>query len=138
MTGLSSEVFRGELLGELHIKKDAVLDGGVGRGRGRWAITCGLTRNPRRIECGAGLGKVRDDDRLQPSLPIATATSPMRLEKPHSLSYQVMTRTKAPSITCGLRQVEGRARRVVVEVHRDQRLVVGAEDALQRTVRPPS
>src|SRR6185295_9531522 len=30
---------------------------------------------------------------------IATATSAMRLEKPHSLSYQVITETKVPSIT---------------------------------------
>src|SRR5262249_44877321 len=33
----------------------------------------------------------------QPSLPIATAVSAMRLEKPHSLSYQLMTRTRVPS-----------------------------------------
>ena len=32
-------------------------------------------------------------------LPIATAVSAMRLEKPHSLSYQATTRTKVPSIT---------------------------------------
>src|SRR3546814_10034986 len=36
----------------------------------------------------------------QPSLAIATAVSAMRLEKPHSLSYQDSTRTKRPSITC--------------------------------------
>ena len=30
---------------------------------------------------------------------IATATSAMRLEKPHSLSYQAITETKVPSIT---------------------------------------
>src|SRR5690348_14510690 len=35
----------------------------------------------------------------QPSLPIATAVSDMRLEKPHSLSYQLMTRTSVPSMT---------------------------------------
>src|SRR5690348_1327646 len=35
----------------------------------------------------------------QSSLPIATAVSAMRLEKPHSLSYQLMTPTKLPSIT---------------------------------------
>ena len=33
------------------------------------------------------------------SLPIATAVSDMRLEKPHSLSYHDITRTKVPSIT---------------------------------------
>ena len=33
------------------------------------------------------------------SLPIATAVSDMRLEKPHSLSYQDITRTSVPSIT---------------------------------------
>ena len=37
--------------------------------------------------------------RGQSSLPIATAVSAMRLEKPHSLSYQVMIETKLPSIT---------------------------------------
>src|SRR5678816_3567503 len=36
---------------------------------------------------------------FQPSLPIATAVSDMRLENPHSLSYQLMSRTKVPSIT---------------------------------------
>jgi UTP--glucose-1-phosphate uridylyltransferase len=33
------------------------------------------------------------------SFPIATAISAMRLEKPHSLSYQAITETKLPSIT---------------------------------------
>src|SRR5262245_37571368 len=33
------------------------------------------------------------------SLPMATAVSAMRLEKPHSLSYQDITRTKVPSMT---------------------------------------
>src|SRR5215469_10693035 len=33
------------------------------------------------------------------SFPIATAVSAMRLEKPHSLSYQLITDTKVPSIT---------------------------------------
>ncbi len=37
--------------------------------------------------------------RPQSSLPIATAVSAMRLEKPHSLSYQESTRTSLPSIT---------------------------------------
>ena len=35
----------------------------------------------------------------QSSLPMATAVSAMRLEKPHSLSYQERTRTSLPSIT---------------------------------------
>src|ERR1700733_13117647 len=38
-------------------------------------------------------------DGRQPSLPIATAVSAMRLEKPHSLSYHDSTRTRVPSIT---------------------------------------
>src|SRR3974377_1381362 len=33
------------------------------------------------------------------SFPIATATSAIRFENPHSLSYQDMTRTKVPSMT---------------------------------------
>ena len=36
---------------------------------------------------------------LYSALPIATAVSAMRFEKPHSLSYQDSTRTKVPSIT---------------------------------------
>ena len=36
---------------------------------------------------------------VQASLPIATAVSTMRLEKPHSLSYHDITRTSVPSIT---------------------------------------
>ena len=39
-----------------------------------------------------------------------------------------------PSITWVCVEVEGRARRVVVEVERDQRLVVDGEDALERAV----
>ena len=39
------------------------------------------------------------DGKLSCSLPIATAVSTMRLEKPHSLSYQDITRTSVPSIT---------------------------------------
>ena len=38
-------------------------------------------------------------ERFQISLPIATAVSAMRLEKPHSLSYHDITRTNVPSIT---------------------------------------
>ena len=37
--------------------------------------------------------------RAQISFAMATAVSAMRLEKPHSLSYQDSTRTKLPSIT---------------------------------------
>ena len=35
----------------------------------------------------------------QSNFPIATAVSAMRLEKPHSLSYQPITRTISPSTT---------------------------------------
>ena len=45
------------------------------------------------------LHRVRDKKEYQISLPIATAVSAMRLEKPHSLSYQDITRTKVPSMT---------------------------------------
>jgi len=37
--------------------------------------------------------------RCHSSLPIATAVSLIRFEKPHSLSYQLITRTKVPSMT---------------------------------------
>ena len=36
---------------------------------------------------------------IQPALAMATAVSGMRLAKPHSLSYQLSTRTKLPSMT---------------------------------------
>src|SRR5262245_56228358 len=42
-------------------------------------------------------GHVVQDGQI--SLPIATAVSTMRFEKPHSLSYQDITRTSVPSIT---------------------------------------
>src|SRR5262249_11138288 len=51
------------------------------------------------------LAQIVDDDGFRrrrlphPSLPMATAVSSMRLEKPHSLSYQESTRTNLPSIT---------------------------------------
>ncbi len=40
-----------------------------------------------------------DGSGVQISLPIATAVSIMRFEKPHSLSYQDSTLTSLPSIT---------------------------------------
>ena len=42
----------------------------------------------------------------QISLPIATAVSAMRLEKPHSLSYQDITRTQRAVHHLGLVHVE--------------------------------
>src|SRR5262249_31492561 len=48
------------------------------------------------IECAKG---GHDRISVQMSLPIATAVSAMRLEKPHSLSYQDITRTSVPSMT---------------------------------------
>src|SRR5690349_3925408 len=102
--GFEFRVFGPQALGELHVEQDAVLDEGVG-GRGQ---RDGLSRGPRRIECGAGFGEIGNRDGLQPSLLMATAVSAMRLEKPHSLSYQESTRTNTPSITwvCGRSKVE--------------------------------
>src|SRR5208282_5271412 len=54
------------------------------------------------VEAAEGLhrpGRKDCDANVQASLPIATAVSIMRLEKPHSLSYHDMTRTSVPSIT---------------------------------------
>jgi hypothetical protein len=45
------------------------------------------------------LHRVRDMRLIYSSFPIATAVSPMRLEKPHSLSYQAITRTSVPFCT---------------------------------------
>src|SRR5262245_26185338 len=45
----------------------------------------------------SGHGPLRSD--RQSNLPIATAVSAMRLEKPHSLSYQDITRTSVPLMT---------------------------------------
>lgn len=57
----------------------------------------------RRGKCGFRVGEAQKDYgfavSLQPSFPIATAVSDIRLEKPHSLSYQDRTRTKVPSTT---------------------------------------
>ena len=52
-----------------------------------------------RVVEGAERGHDRAPAGDQPSLPIATAVSTMRLEKPHSLSYHDITRTNVPSIT---------------------------------------
>ena len=41
----------------------------------------------------------RHEPRLPYRLPSSAAVSDMRLEKPHSLSYQLSTRTSAPSTT---------------------------------------
>ena|GEM_PF-3081780 len=41
----------------------------------------------------------RPEGAVQISLPIATAVSAIRFEKPHSLSYHDSTETKVPSIT---------------------------------------
>lgn len=49
------------------------------------------------------VGARRGDDtekRAQSTLCMAVAVSHMRLAKPHSLSYQLSTRTNVPSITC--------------------------------------
>ena len=63
-----------------------------------------LPAKVRSIECHYALrcrasrsGRSGTDD--QSSFDIATAVSAMRLEKPHSLSYQESTRTNLPSIT---------------------------------------
>ena len=42
-----------------------------------------------------------------PSLPMAIAVSAMRLEKPHSLSYQERTLHEAPVDDLRLRRIEG-------------------------------
>ena len=57
-----------------------------GIGRSRSLVASGRWRLGRRLPS-------------QMSLPIATAVSAMRLEKPHSLSYQDSTRTNVPCIT---------------------------------------
>jgi len=60
----------------------------------------------------------------------ATVVSSMRLLKPHSLSYQEHTLTRLrPNL--GQRRVEHGRRRVVVEVHRDQRIPVVFENTLE-------
>ena len=65
----------------------------------------------------------------QPSLPIASATSAIRVEKPHSLSYQDSTRTRLAVDHLGLRQGHGRRGGDVVEVDRDQRVLGHRQDA---------
>ena len=46
-----------------------------------------------------GTSPGHDETSSYSSLPIATAVSAMRFEKPHSLSYQAITRTKLPFCT---------------------------------------
>ena len=60
----------------------------------------------------------------QISLPIATAVSDMRFEKPHSLSYQDRIETNVAVHHLGLVHVEDGRVRVVVEVDGDVRRVV--------------
>ena len=69
----------------------------------------------------------------QPSaeLAIAAAVSTMRFEKPHSLSYQLTTRTSLPSSTAVSRLSTVELARRVDDVDRDQRLVGVVENALQ-------
>ena len=66
---------------------------------------------------------------------MATAVSAIRLEKPHSLSYQDMTRHEGAVHDLGLVHVEDRRMRVVVEVRRHQLLLGVAEDALELALR---
>ena len=70
----------------------------------------------------------------QISLPIATAVSAMRLEKPHSLSYQLMTETRLPSITLVWSSAKLDEAGLWLKSMDDQRLVHESEHALQRAV----
>ena len=69
-----------------HVEVDADKDA--------FAFDVGVFEGREGLHGGARIGKD-----TQPSLPIATAVSIMRLEKPHSLSYHDITRTSVPSIT---------------------------------------
>ena len=62
------------------------------RTRTRLPFTSTWSRLRNAVMVGPALGR-------QSSLPIATAVSVMRLEKPHSLSYQDITRTSVPFMT---------------------------------------
>ena len=78
----------------------------------------------------------RSPDR-QISLPMATAVSAMRFEKPHSLSYQVRTRHEGAVHHLGLVHVEDRGVRVVVEVRRDELLGRCSRGCPSARRRPP-
>ena len=95
----------GALVGELGDRRRHALDAGrvgdhavfrrhveVGAHEHALALHVGMVEGSKR-----GHGPSRR--RRQISLPIATAVSAMRLEKPHSLSYHDITRTNVPSIT---------------------------------------
>ncbi len=58
----------------------------------------------------------------------------MRLEKPHSLSYQDTTRQNVPSTTCVPLRSKIELKRVVVEIGRNQRLRIHTQDAPERAV----
>ena len=67
------------------------------RNKTRLPLTSASSRLRKAFMAGT-MRNLRSDD-LQASLPIATAVSTMRLEKPHSLSYHDITRTSVPSST---------------------------------------
>jgi hypothetical protein len=69
-----------------------------------FALSCGPCASPetnaRRPGDGAGARRLRVSPRCQCRMrPMAPATSAMRAEKPHSLSYQASTRTVRPPTT---------------------------------------
>ena len=65
---------------------------------------------------------------------IATVVSSMRLENPHSLSYQDNTLTRLPSMTLVCEASKIGRRRVVIEIDRHQWFVVVFEYALELAV----
>lgn len=73
---------------------------GIGRGAGTAHQHDGRAKRRGGGERRLRLGERMNDDRFrgsaQPSLPSATAVSLMRLEKPHSLSYQASTLSSLP------------------------------------------
>ena len=74
-----------------HVEVDAHQDA--------FALHVDVVERAKRIGQYEHPARCRRATRAQISLPIATAVSAMRLEKPHSLSYQDITRTKVPSMT---------------------------------------
>ena len=66
---------------------------GVASARLRPAIHVFISKSAKDVDARHKAGH---DEKYQSSFPIATAVSAMRLEKPHSLSYQAITRTSVP------------------------------------------
>ena len=90
------QLVRGVGLGKAGILRRIGCGAGSGLGAGILDAEAGRWRQQKTPPKGAGLWVVRDA-LIQIRRPIAVATSAIRHEKPHSLSYHASTRTWRPT-----------------------------------------